>query len=250
MSDAGDLLTAMSRRGLRDIQFYWLFATLNATNEFLDDTFRILDQLLEEGLQVSTAKSADGGSLVECKRARKALADIEQRYDADDASFDPERAWIDVRCGEVSVGNLWVSERNFAETCDKIGAETYWWPKVQWPRGVEDLEERRTANSSQTPPTMIEDYDDTAEFQPDSGGAPNLLERRCTRLKAWLGDQDVPETKWLQLEGWSLRAVYDELKKAEEFLTPDGLQLSFATFKRHFWRKQTICKLVGTAKHR
>ena len=47
----------------------------------------------------------------------------------------------------------------------------------------------------------------------------------------------------MQLDGWSLRKIYDELKEFDEFWTPDRLCLEFSSFDRHFWKKQKFCKL-------
>jgi hypothetical protein len=246
-----DLQQAVNRTALERIELYWFFQVLLERYEFLDEAFRLLAALLDAGLRLTTETD---DQFIDQAEIAAALAKVESAYDAEGEAADPDKAWWDVLVAarqsdgqvyEEPIGRLIVTEGNVAEVCAQIGAGTYWWPTVKWPQGREHLAERECTN--QSPDADVSRREPQA-LSPgskplDSGPKLTAFDRRCDRLRQWLTDQNIPEREWMQLDGWSLRQIYDELKKFDEFWTPDELRVEFSSFDRHFWKKQKFCKL-------
>ncbi len=63
----------------------------------------------------------------------------------------------------------------------------------------------------------------------------------------WLDKKEVPEAERLTLTGVTLQDIYQELIEFPEFRSAHatGSPIDFSTFKRKFWRNQSIAKLAN-----
>lgn len=76
-----------------------------------------------------------------------------------------------------------------------------------------------------------------------------IFEQRVLRLRNFLKDAGIPEKDWNPLGSQcgitSIKEAYKALCSFPEFASSHGRgeSISLSTFKRKFWREQTICKL-------
>ncbi|MCB0066023.1 MAG: hypothetical protein KDD77_02665 [Caldilineaceae bacterium] len=245
------------RLDLQNIELYWFFQVLQDQYGIPDEAFRQLDALRGFGVEVS-AQTDDGRYLpVKHPDLTAALTQVRDIYNDEEDTTGPEKAWFSVPVTisdeeprEEVIGRLFVNESNVAEANARSGVNTYWWPKVKWPRGRVDLEKRERVTLTHV--TEVADGNPPIQerTETDSGKKPTALalHRRRDCLRRWLKTTKIPEEQWPNLPGISLKEIYDQLKNFDEFLTPDGLHIKFSTFQREFWRKQQICKLPNKAK--
>lgn len=187
-----DLLQAAYRHDLQDIELYWLFHVLLDQYEIPDDAFHILETLLGAGLKLapSLGQSASFGGIDADIAAP--LARVKQTYDSEDDKADPEKAWRDVLIsvqlsdGEVDhcpIGRLLVNESNFAAACARMGVKTYLWPKVKWPRGRADLEERKCMDRGAQARDHRQDTRNSSDHGFSVGPANPKKHTRKTRIR-------------------------------------------------------------------
>lgn len=156
------LTYAVDREKMRSIKLRQFFRTLVLTiGDDSEDPFEVLGILRDKGLKLTAAQDGYFGddhpihagvitaALVRVKKAyRKAEAEESSNSHLWSATAEIWNQEVSVRVGErgheykVSIGELWVEENDYATVCQRLGLESYFWPKVSWPESLADLEER------------------------------------------------------------------------------------------------------------
>ncbi len=267
------LINARLREKLRFIPLQEFFHVLEISSpNSAADLFELLEFLREKGLKLTPAPSGCIGYdwPIYPGEVSIALAKVKKGYwdvaggESDDADLQAWKTKVLVAEGtpdehKIELGQLYVDEANYAEICRQLGAVSYEWPKIHWPRSSKDLATYSTANGE------IEEKNEAIPKQPTSqksdGTIPsvpnaipddlvdisaqpsNVFERRCKRLRQWLCEKQIPEDKWNPLLGWKLKDIYHELINFSEFWTPGQVRIGYSTFKWQFWKKQRFCKL-------
>ncbi len=187
---------ARRRQSLRSIELRWFFRVLELTlakTNPSEDPFDVLDMLRDYGLKITAAEDGRIGdtcpieygdisvALAKAKRDYKKLED--DKWEATngfipDASKREAAIWnyeVPVCAGDpsneyrVPIGDLWVKETDYAETCRHLGLPTYHWPKVSWPQETRDLAERESLDAPK-PERLSLEVAEPAEYVQDFRG--------------------------------------------------------------------------------
>ncbi|WP_200278983.1 hypothetical protein [Rhabdochromatium marinum] len=163
------LETARIREQLRSIQFIWFFCMLKITLE-TDAPFDTLTLLLDHGLTPfdhntqPVSREDLAPALLAAEQEYRALLDARRdllhNQTIDDilreAAIWQRKIVLVSKHNRVPLGDLWVNEDNYAETCRHLGLNSYYWPRVHWPQAMQDLAERQCSHLSETTVAEIE----------------------------------------------------------------------------------------------
>lgn len=85
------------------------------------------------------------------------------------------------------------------------------------------------------------------EETPDTATESGVMDRREARLRAWLEEQQIPESEWHNLgaRGHTRLSVYRAMKGYSEFRSNHGwgAPVKQSSFERFFWKEQKIASI-------